>query len=78
MQRPNGCLIIAHRASAIDFAVQQAKPGDLILIAGKGHEDYQIFATQTLPFSDSKHARLSLQRRIAKHENNTRSAEAHL
>lgn len=68
MLHPNGCLVIADRAQAIDFAVQQARAGDIILIAGKGHEDYQIFATQTLPFSDGKHARLSLQRRIAKRE----------
>jgi UDP-N-acetylmuramoyl-L-alanyl-D-glutamate--2,6-diaminopimelate ligase len=77
MNHPSGCLVIADRAQAIDFAVQQAKAGDIVLIAGKGHEDYQIFATQTLPFSDSKHARLSLQRRIAKHENDNQSPEAH-
>ena len=69
MKSPSSCLVIADRAQAIDFAVQQAKAGDIILIAGKGHEDYQIFAAQTLPFSDSKHARISLQRRIAKREN---------
>lgn len=78
MNHPSGCLVIADRAQAIDFAVQQAKPGDIVLIAGKGHEDYQIFATQTLPFSDSKHARLSLQRRITKHETDHQSIEAHL
>jgi len=77
MSHPSGCLVIADRAQAIDFAVQQAKAGDIVLIAGKGHEDYQIFATQTLPFSDSKHARLSLQRRIAKHETDNQSPEAH-
>ncbi len=77
MNHPSGCLVIADRAQAIDFAVQQAKAGDIVLIAGKGHEDYQIFATQTLPFSDSKHARLSLQRRIAKHETDNQSPEAH-
>jgi UDP-N-acetylmuramoyl-L-alanyl-D-glutamate--2,6-diaminopimelate ligase len=77
MKHPSGCLVIADRAQAIDFAVQQAKAGDIVLIAGKGHEDYQIFATQTLPFSDSKHARISLQRRIAKHEADNRSSEAH-
>ncbi|WP_238582318.1 UDP-N-acetylmuramoyl-L-alanyl-D-glutamate--2,6-diaminopimelate ligase [Cellvibrio sp. OA-2007] len=77
MNHPSGCLVIADRAQAIDFAVQQAKAGDIVLIAGKGHEDYQIFATQTLPFSDSKHARLSLQRRIAKHETDHQSPEAH-
>lgn len=68
MNHPNGCLVIADRAQAIDFAVQQAKVGDIVLIAGKGHEDYQVFATQTLPFSDSKQVRISLQRRIAKRE----------
>jgi UDP-N-acetylmuramoyl-L-alanyl-D-glutamate--2,6-diaminopimelate ligase len=77
MNHPSGCLVIADRAQAIDFAVQQARAGDIVLIAGKGHEDYQIFATQTLPFSDSKHARLSLQRRIAKHETDNQSPEAH-
>jgi UDP-N-acetylmuramoyl-L-alanyl-D-glutamate--2,6-diaminopimelate ligase len=77
MNHPSGCLVIADRAQAIDFAVQQSKAGDIVLIAGKGHEDYQIFATQTLPFSDSKHARLSLQRRIAKHETDNQSSEAH-
>ena len=68
LNNPNGCLVIADRAQAIDFAVQQAKAGDLVLIAGKGHEDYQIFAGQTLPFSDSQQARLALQRRIAKRD----------
>ncbi|ACE84601.1 UDP-N-acetylmuramoyl-L-alanyl-D-glutamate--2,6-diaminopimelate ligase [Cellvibrio japonicus] len=68
LNNPNGCLVLADRAQAIDFAVQQAKPGDLVLIAGKGHEDYQIFADQTLPFSDSQQARLALQRRIAKRD----------
>jgi UDP-N-acetylmuramoyl-L-alanyl-D-glutamate--2,6-diaminopimelate ligase len=76
MSHPSGCLVIADRAQAIDFAVQQAKAGDVVLIAGKGHEDYQIFAAQTLPFSDSKHARLSLQRRIAKQETNNQSSGA--
>jgi UDP-N-acetylmuramoyl-L-alanyl-D-glutamate--2,6-diaminopimelate ligase len=77
MNHPSGCLVIADRAQAIDFAVQQAKAGDIVLIAGKGHEDYQIFANQTLPFSDSKHARISLQRRIAKRDTDNQSSEAH-
>lgn len=66
LNNPNGCLVIADRAQAIDFAIQQAKAGDQVLIAGKGHEDYQIFAHQTLPFSDIQQARLALQRRIGK------------
>lgn len=68
LHNPNGCLVIADRAKAIDFAVQQAKPADVILVAGKGHEDYQIFADQTISFSDIKQARLALQRRIAKRD----------
>lgn len=76
MNRPSGCLVIADRAQAIDFAVQQAKAGDIVLIAGKGHEDYQIFAKQTLPFSDTKQARIALQKRIAKFENDETSQGA--
>ena len=68
LKNPNGCLVIADRAQAIDFAVQQAKSGDVVLIAGKGHENYQIFADQTISFSDTKQARLALQRRIAKRD----------
>lgn len=68
LNNPNGCLVIADRAQAIDFAIQQAKADDLVLVAGKGHEDYQIFANQTVPFSDSQQARLALQRRIAKRD----------
>lgn len=68
LHNANGCLTIADRAQAIDFAVQQAKSGDLVLLAGKGHEEYQIFAEQTVSFSDTKQARLALQRRIAKRD----------
>lgn len=76
MHNAHGCLVIAERAQAIDLAVQQAKAGDVVLIAGKGHEDYQIFAAQTLPFSDVKQARLSLQRRIARRD--AQAAEVNL
>ena len=41
---------------AIELAVSLAKEDDVILIAGKGHEDYQIIGTQKLPFSDKKTA----------------------
>lgn len=68
LHNANGCLVIADRAQAIDFAVQQAKSGDLVLIAGKGHEDYQIFSDQKISFSDTKQARFALQRRIAKRD----------
>jgi UDP-N-acetylmuramoyl-L-alanyl-D-glutamate--2,6-diaminopimelate ligase len=40
------------RASAIAWAVERAKPGDIVLIAGKGHEDYQIIGTEKRQFDD--------------------------
>ena len=43
---------IPDRKSAILKAVQIATPQDVILIAGKGHEKYQIFAHGTVPFDD--------------------------
>ncbi len=40
------------RARAIEHALQQAEAGDCVLIAGKGHEDYQVLADRTVTFSD--------------------------
>lgn len=45
-------IIELDRAKAIQQTIAQASPHDLILIAGKGHEDYQIIGTTKLPFSD--------------------------
>ncbi|MCG7938127.1 MAG: UDP-N-acetylmuramoyl-L-alanyl-D-glutamate--2,6-diaminopimelate ligase [Candidatus Thiodiazotropha lotti] len=42
----------ADRGKAIRQAVSAAKPGDLVLVAGKGHEDYQLVADQVLHFDD--------------------------
>ena len=54
------------RREAIQHAVQVARPGDLVLIAGKGHEKYQVIADRTLPFDDVEVAREALgQRRAA-------------
>lgn len=44
---------ITDREEAIRAALKLARPGDCILIAGKGHENYQIFANETITFSDS-------------------------
>ena len=44
---------ITDREEAIRAALQNARPGDCVLIAGKGHENYQIFADETITFSDS-------------------------
>jgi len=42
------------RACAIKHAMKIASPGDVVLIAGKGHEDYQIFADRTIHFDDGE------------------------
>ena len=46
--------IVTDRRLAIEQAIQMATVKDLILIAGKGHETYQLFSHQTLPFDDKK------------------------
>jgi UDP-N-acetylmuramoyl-L-alanyl-D-glutamate--2,6-diaminopimelate ligase len=51
------------RARAIAETVRAAAPADVILLAGKGHEDYQEVAGRKHPFSDQAHARLALEAR---------------
>ncbi|MFA7552649.1 MAG: UDP-N-acetylmuramoyl-L-alanyl-D-glutamate--2,6-diaminopimelate ligase [Spongiibacteraceae bacterium] len=58
-------LVEEDRDAAIDFVIANAQPGDSILIAGKGHENYQLVGKQRIPFSDSKQARLALLKRMA-------------
>lgn len=47
-------LVEPDRASAIRLAIEQAGQGDLIIIAGKGHENYQIFKDRTIHFDDAE------------------------
>ncbi|MCX7628381.1 MAG: UDP-N-acetylmuramoyl-L-alanyl-D-glutamate--2,6-diaminopimelate ligase [Methylophilaceae bacterium] len=42
------------RAAAIDMAIREARPGDVVLLAGKGHETYQQIGNDKLPFSDAE------------------------
>lgn len=58
-------LVLADRAEAIRTAIQQAQPGDGVLIAGKGHEDYQILGTEKVHFDDREQARAALTLRYA-------------
>ncbi len=53
-------LVIGDRSQAIHAAIMEAQPGDGVLIAGKGHEDYQILGTEKIHFDDREQARDAL------------------
>ena len=48
----SNCEFIVDRLEAIKWAFEHAGPEDCVVIAGKGHEDYQIFKDKTVHFSD--------------------------
>lgn len=58
-----GYVVIDDRRAAINFAVSQLGRGDLLLVAGKGHEDYQLIGDQRLHFDDREELRRALQER---------------
>lgn len=55
--------IIENRADAITYVIEHAQKGDAVLIAGKGHEDYQIIGSEKIQFSDQLQVALSLRKR---------------
>ncbi|HYD39478.1 MAG TPA: UDP-N-acetylmuramoyl-L-alanyl-D-glutamate--2,6-diaminopimelate ligase, partial [Anaeromyxobacter sp.] len=55
-----GYVVEPDRAAAIALAIRCAAPGDVVLIAGKGHENYQIVGTEKRHFSDLEQARKAL------------------
>ncbi len=64
VQKTNGKYMIEpDREKAIGLAIDQAHEGDIVLLAGKGHEDYQILADRTLKFDDREQARRALRER---------------
>ncbi|MBM7455496.1 UDP-N-acetylmuramoyl-L-alanyl-D-glutamate--2,6-diaminopimelate ligase [Oceanisphaera litoralis] len=52
LSEPDAVLVIHRRAEAIAHAIEQADAEDIILVAGKGHEDYQIVGTDKMHYSD--------------------------
>lgn len=52
--------VIADRAEAIKTVIQDANPEDIVVVAGKGHEDYQILGTETIYFDDREEVRKAI------------------
>ncbi len=52
MNEPDKACVVHNREAAIEFALSQAAPEDLVVIAGKGHEQEQIVGAERRPFSD--------------------------
>ncbi len=46
--------VIVDRREAIEYALKMAKPGDIVVLAGKGHETYQLIGNEKVPFSEKE------------------------
>jgi UDP-N-acetylmuramyl tripeptide synthase len=62
-----GYHVCSDRKQAIALAIGAARPGDSVLIAGKGHEKYQVIGARRDRFDDCEEARLALAARGARH-----------
>lgn len=63
LSHPQRAIVAPSRREAIALAIRDARAGDVVLIAGKGHETYQIIGSQTLHFDDREEARQQLAQR---------------
>ena len=63
------------RERAIAMALEEARPGDIVLLAGKGHETYQVLADGTIEFDDREKARAILRRKGYSEEKSSRQIE---
>ncbi len=61
MEQPGAVLVQPDRARAVALAIGEAAPGDIVLVAGKGHETWQQVGELRLPFSDLEQVRLCLE-----------------
>jgi UDP-N-acetylmuramoyl-L-alanyl-D-glutamate--2,6-diaminopimelate ligase len=64
MTQPSRAVVEYDRARAIAHAIQSAGTKDIVLIAGKGHEAYQLIGNQKIPFSDAINVQLCLSEHI--------------
>jgi UDP-N-acetylmuramoyl-L-alanyl-D-glutamate--2,6-diaminopimelate ligase len=62
-ERSAATFAIVDRREAIHFAIGKAEPGDLVLLAGKGHEQSQTIGNEQLPFDEAAIAREALEER---------------
>jgi UDP-N-acetylmuramoyl-L-alanyl-D-glutamate--2,6-diaminopimelate ligase len=65
LQAAPGAIEVGDRGEAIRSAVASLAPGDVLLIAGKGHESGQIVGDRILPFSDHEAVKAALQEKVA-------------
>lgn len=65
-QVSNNYLVKEDRGEAIRIALEMAHPGDMVVLAGKGHEDYQVIGTEKVHFDDREIARTILRARLKK------------
>jgi UDP-N-acetylmuramoyl-L-alanyl-D-glutamate--2,6-diaminopimelate ligase len=57
-------MVVADRKQAVEYAIENARPGDLVLLAGKGHEDYQILGSEKIHFDDREIAANAINQRM--------------
>ena len=62
LDNPHHAHLEADRGAAIEFAIKHAKENEVVLIAGKGHEDYQIIGSQRIDFCDRKFVQHTLKK----------------
>jgi UDP-N-acetylmuramoyl-L-alanyl-D-glutamate--2,6-diaminopimelate ligase len=65
-RRASGYKLILDRGAAIEEAIQMAKEGDLVVVAGKGHECYQIIGNKKLHFDDREEVKKAIAQRKGK------------
>ena len=63
-EHPDAVVELRDRAAAIEYAIASAEAGDVVLIAGKGHEDYQVIGDEHVHFSDTEVAERVLRARL--------------
>jgi UDP-N-acetylmuramoyl-L-alanyl-D-glutamate--2,6-diaminopimelate ligase len=61
LERPQAAQVVADRGAAIRQAVRESSEGDIVLVAGKGHEAWQESRGQRIPFSDEAAVRAALE-----------------